>query len=97
MLAIRRLFSSGSQTSNVGAGKCLGNGKANLLLAAKDLVGNLLLPGFIVGKVENGSKTNGHAGHVAVLEASGIGTDHLLYNDHIMKIIKLLSIMCAKS
>ena len=92
MLAIRRLFSSGSQTSNVGAGKCLGNGKANLLLAAKDLVGNLLLPGFIVGKVENGSETNGHAGHVAVLETTLVGTGHFLAENQVVEVVKLFTL-----
>lgn len=92
MLSIGRLLSSGAKTGNVGAGKGLGDGQAELLPAAKDFVDNLLLPGPLASKVEHGSKANGHAGQVAVLEASHHGAGHLLAHDHVVEVVKLLAL-----
>lgn len=92
MLSIGRLLSSGAKTGNVGAGKGLGDGQAELLPAAKDFVDNLLLPGPLASKVEHGSEANGHAGQVAVLEASHHGAGHLLAHDHVVEVVKLLAL-----
>lgn len=92
MLAIGRLLSGGTETGNVRAGKGLGDGQAELLLAAKDLVGNLLLPSLVLGKVEHGGQANGHAGHVSVLEASHHGAAHLLAGDQVVEVVKLLAL-----
>lgn len=92
MLSIGRLLGSGAKTGNVRAGKGLGDGQAELLSAAKDIVDNLLLPGPLAGKVEHGSEANGHAGQVAVLEASHHGAGHLLAHDHVVEVVKLLAL-----
>lgn len=92
MLAIGSLLGGGAETGNVRAGKGLGDGQAELLLAAKDLVGNLFLPGLVLGKVEHGGQANGHAGHVSVLEASHHGAAHLLAGNQVVEVVKLLAL-----
>lgn len=92
VLAIRCLLCGRSQASDVRAGKSFGNGEAELLLAAEYLIGNLLLPGLVVSKVEDASKTNGHTSHVAVLEASHHGAGHLLTDNEVVEVVKLLAL-----
>lgn len=92
VLSIRRLLGSGAKTGDVRAGKGLGDGQAELLFAAKDIVDNLLLPRPLVSKVEHGSEANGHAGQVAVLEAAHHGAGHLLAHDHVVEVVKLLAL-----
>lgn len=92
MLAIGSLLSSGAETGNIRAGKGLSDGQAKLLLAAEDLIGNLLLPGLVLGKIEHSSQANGHTGHVSVLEASHHGSAHLLASDQVVEVVKLLAL-----
>jgi hypothetical protein len=95
VLAVGGLLGRGSEAGDVRAGKGLGDGQTKLLLAAKDLVGNLLLPRFVLGKVEHGSQTNRHAGHVAVLETAGHCSGELLRNNHVMEVVKLFALYRA--
>lgn len=92
VFTVRRLLSRCPQIRNVGSGESLCNGQAELLLSAEDLVGNLLLPHRVFGKVENCCETNGHTGHVAILEASGKGSAHLLRDDEVVEVVEFLAL-----
>lgn len=92
MLAIGGLLSGRTQTSNVRTSKSFGNGKAELLLATEDLVGNLLLPSLVVGEVKNTRETNGHTSHVTVLETSHHCAGHLLANNEVVEVVELLAL-----
>lgn len=92
VLAIRRLDGRGADAGNVGARKGLGDGEAQLLLAGKDLIGDLPLPRLVVGKVEHAGQANGHARHVAVLEAALHGARELLADDEVVKVVKLVAL-----
>lgn len=95
VFAIGSLDSSGAQTSNIGTSKSFRNGQAELLLAAEDLVGNLLLPGLVVGKIEDAGQANAHAGHVTVHEAAHHGSRHFLGDNHVVEVVKLLALDSA--
>lgn len=92
VLAVGRLLGRRAQAGDVGAGKGLGDGQAELLLAAKDLAGDPVLPGLVAGKVEDGGEADGHAGHVAVLEAAHHGAAHLLAHDEVVEVVELLAL-----
>lgn len=92
VLSIRGLLSSGAKTGDVRSSKGLGDGQAELLLAAEDIIDNVLLPRSLFSKVEDSSETNCHAGQVAVLEASHHGASHLLAHDHVVEVVKLLAL-----
>ncbi|KAI6748767.1 hypothetical protein HG531_007714 [Fusarium graminearum] len=53
MLAVGGLLGSRAQSSDIRTSEGLGNGETDLLLAAEDLVGNLILPGLVAGEVED--------------------------------------------
>lgn len=92
MLSIGRLLGSGAKTGNVGAGKGFGDGQAELLSTAEDIVDNLLLPRALASKVEYSSEANCHTSQVAVLEASHHGAGHLLAHNHVVEVVKLLAL-----
>lgn len=92
MLAVGRLVGRGAQAGDVGAGKGLGDGEAELLSAAEDVGGDLVPPGLVAGKVEDGRQANGHAGHIAVLEAAGHGAGQLLGDDHVVEVVKVAAV-----
>ncbi|KAI6763718.1 hypothetical protein HG530_007507 [Fusarium avenaceum] len=64
----------------------------DLLLAAEDLIGNLLLPHLIASEVEDSCQADGHTSHVAICKTSGHSPRKLLCHDQIMEVVKFLAL-----
>lgn len=92
VLAVGGLLGGGADAGNVGAGEGLGDGQADLLLAAEDLVVDALLHGRVLAEVEDAGQADDHAGHVAVLEAAAADADLLLGDDHVVEVVELLAV-----
>ena len=93
VLAVGGLGGGRAQAGDVGAGKGFRDGQADLLLAAKDLLGDALLERrVLMAIVEDACQANHHAGHVAVLEAAAGGAHTLLGADHVVEVVKLLAV-----
>lgn len=92
VLAVGGLDGRGAQAGHVGAGKGLGDGEAHLLLATKNLVHDGLLALLVLHVVHDAGEADDHAGHVAVLEAAGVGARALLAQDHVVEVVKLLAL-----
>ena len=92
VLAFRGLDRGSSETSDVRARKSLGDGQADLLLAAEDLVRDAILHGGVLAEVEDAGEADHHAGHVAVLETTAGSANLLLGTDHVVEVVEFLAV-----
>lgn len=96
MLPIWSLCRRGPDTSNVGSGESLGDGQTHELLAGETLFGDFIPQLGVAQPLPDSSQRDHQARHVAVLEPSGHGPRQLLRTDHVVEIVKVLTLDAAQ-
>lgn len=90
--AVLAEFRGGAQPGDVGAREGFRDGEADLLLAGEDFGRNAFAQGVVFAPGVHGGERDGHAGHVAVLEAAHVGADDFLRDDKVVEVVVVFAL-----